>query len=453
MPGNVNINIPPRLIESARAAQYANREALDGRALVGKIKAKAMAKAQRAAAVQARPPLTAPVGGPLEESRKPDTWRIWRKRRVREAVNVGVGWLHIAQNYTVISNDRTFVDSGWSNGSTQGGPFWPFYSFSDGNPGIWDGVNTMRTQSTDYSANASLELVVTVGTRSGETWRRARHTISFNGLSNSFRQDDWTVIEGIGLSEKVFVRTTQTDNFDVRLWYGLFPAGGTSVILAVSIIQFNHAYSADGSISPLPPESVTVQNTKQISFLITESEITEVTHPLPVYVQKDIDAYLAQAFTASVPGYDVTVNPARTASVIPSSIGMYQQRGWWTTSAMFEGITQNGAFSSVSAQQAKSSYATFSGKAEIPVLRYKPNDPLAAGTPTTEEGYFGIIPGASVTSSVTSAMLAAELEDTTEQSPGLNAANQPEPVQFIVAYDYHGGSYCRDQLKRIGITL
>jgi hypothetical protein len=78
MPGNVNINIPPRLIESARAAQYANREALDGRALVSKIKAKA--KTQRAAAVQAKPPLTAPVGGLLEERRRPVAWRIWRRR-------------------------------------------------------------------------------------------------------------------------------------------------------------------------------------------------------------------------------------------------------------------------------------------------------------------------------------------------------------------------------------
>lgn len=370
-----------------------------------------------------------------------------------QGVDVGVGWLHIAQNYTVISNDQTQVDSGWSNGNILTSPFWPKFILSNNNSLIWDGRDTMRTISSTQSANASLELVITVGTGSGETWRRARHTLNFNGLSNSLRQENWTWIEEIGGRETVFITTTQTDNFDVRLWYGLFPAGGTSVILVVSIIQFNHAYSADTTISPLPPESVTVQNTKQISFLITESEITEVTHPLPEYVQRDIDAYLAQTFIASLPGYDVTVSPARTTSVTPGYIGIHQARQWWTSSAMFEGIAENGAFSSVSAQQAKSSYATFSGKAEIPVLRYKPNNPLAASTPTTEEGYFGIIPGASVTSNVTSAMLAAELEDQTEQSPGLNAANQPEPVQFVVAYDYHGGSYCRDQLRRLGITL
>jgi hypothetical protein len=370
-----------------------------------------------------------------------------------QGVDVGVGWLHIAQNYTIISNNQYNVASEWTNGDLGSGS-WPSFSFADGNPGIYDGRDTMRTRSSGYSANASLEIDITVGTRSGETWKRAKHTLYFNGLSNSFRQDDWTWIEGIGVSEKVFITTTQTDNFDAKILWGLFPAGGTSTILVVSIIQFNHAYSADSSMFPLPSESVTVQNTKQISFLITESEITEVTHSLPVYVQKDIDLYLAQDFIASVPGYDITVNPARTTLVGFSSIATYTERVWWlTSSAVFEGIAQNGALSFVEPQQAKSSYATFSGKAEIPVLRYKPNDPLAASTPKTEEGYFGIIPGASVTSSITSAMLAAELEDVTEQSPGPNAANQPEPVQFFVAYDYHGGSYCRDQLKRIGITL
>jgi hypothetical protein len=311
----------------------------------------------------------------------------------------------------------------------------------------------MRTESTRTSASASLELVVTVGTRSGETWKRARHTISFNGYANGFAQTEWTRIEGIGDSEIVSFSNTRANNFDAKLLYGLFPAGETSVILVVSIIQFNQAYS-NSSGTPFSPISVTVENTKQISFLITESEITEVSHPLPVYVQKDIDLYLAQTISVPFPGYNATVNPARTVQYYASSsIGMYTGPGWWTSSAMFEGIAQDGALSSVSVQQAKNSYATFSGKAEIPVLRYKPNDPLAASTPKTEEGYFGIIPGASVTSSVTSAMLAAQLDDITEQSPGLKAENQPEPVQFFVAYDYHGGSYCRDQLRRIGITL
>jgi len=118
MPGNVNINIPPRLIESARAAQYANREALDGRALVGKIKA----KAQRAAAVQAKPPLITPVGGLLEESRKPDTWRIWR-RRTNAAATPYILFVNSNasrdDNFTIKINETTVGDVDFSADNTR----------------------------------------------------------------------------------------------------------------------------------------------------------------------------------------------------------------------------------------------------------------------------------------------------------------------------------------------
>jgi len=78
MADRVNLNMPPRLIESARAAQYANREALGGRTLADKIKAKI--KARRAAVVRAQPLTPDRAGGALEE-RDPLKWRIWRKRR------------------------------------------------------------------------------------------------------------------------------------------------------------------------------------------------------------------------------------------------------------------------------------------------------------------------------------------------------------------------------------
>lgn len=78
MAGRVNLNLPPRLIESARAAQYANREALGGRTLADKIKAKI--KVRRAAVVRAQPLTPDRAGGALEV-RDPLKWRIWRKRR------------------------------------------------------------------------------------------------------------------------------------------------------------------------------------------------------------------------------------------------------------------------------------------------------------------------------------------------------------------------------------
>jgi hypothetical protein len=98
MVGRVNLNLPPRLIESARAAQYANREALGGRTLADKIKAKI--KARRAAVVRAQPLTPDRAGGALEE-RDPLRWRIWRKRRPAGTV----------RNYTIEKSRRIVQDS------------------------------------------------------------------------------------------------------------------------------------------------------------------------------------------------------------------------------------------------------------------------------------------------------------------------------------------------------
>jgi hypothetical protein len=79
MPGRVNLSIPPRVIESARAAQYANREALDGRVLTEKIKAKVQAR--RAAVLRQQPGVVPDRGDDSPPARDPLKWRIWRKRR------------------------------------------------------------------------------------------------------------------------------------------------------------------------------------------------------------------------------------------------------------------------------------------------------------------------------------------------------------------------------------
>jgi hypothetical protein len=79
MPARVNLNVPPRLIESARAAQYANREALDGRALTEKIRAKAQAR--RAAVLRQQSGVAPDRGDDSPPGRDPLKWRIWRKRR------------------------------------------------------------------------------------------------------------------------------------------------------------------------------------------------------------------------------------------------------------------------------------------------------------------------------------------------------------------------------------
>ena len=178
-------------------------------------------------------------------------------------------------------------------------------------------------------------------------------------------------------------------------------------------------------------------------------------------MQKRIDSVLALPpnewpdFGVDEP--DIRINRAFLQSfigegIINTAIGAYRSAD--TSSVVYEGIAPDGTFNAVSPQQAKESYATYSGKPEIPVLGYRTErDPAVISAPTTEVGAFGIIPDASVTEPITSNMLAAGLDDELGQRPGPNAENQPEPVRMAVTYDYHGGTYCRDRLSQLGINL
>ena len=458
MPGRVNVNIPPRVIESARAAQYANREALDGRVLTEKIKAKVQAR--RAAVLRQRPGATPDRGDDSPPARDPLKWRIWRKRRPRKPVDVGVAWLDVGYNYTVFPDTGPYYDSGWSNGLPSGNSLNGFGDF------------TRSTRITQYSTTetASLEFVITVGTGSGETWKQVKHSVSFVGTYNYFRE--WTIyrFDGFGypqILEKFQFVVSSSHNHSARLWYEVLPAGPSEIILVVVIAQFNVSgtFYDNGEEPDDPrvsgsgddtssPGNLTAPSTKQISFLITQSSVTELTHAIPAFMQKKIDAVLALPpnewpdFGVDEP--DIRINQVFPRSIIGdgiinTAIGAYRSAS--VSSVIYEGIAPDGTFSAVSAQQAKTSYAEYSGIAEIPILGYRTErDPAVISTPTTEKGVFGIIPDASVTLPVTAEMLAAGLVDELEQVPGPSAANQPEPVRMAVAYDYHGGSYCRDRL-------
>jgi hypothetical protein len=385
----------------------------------------------------------------------------------------GVGWLHIGQNYTVTSNFTEATSPAWSNGVP--GDTW-YYDLPGTEP------TTYRSDTSTFFS-ASLELVITVGIGSGEAYRQARHTLNFSYSASGFDEETWSSIEDVAANTYFYKHeeqslSTGTNNFSARLWYGLFPAGNSSTVLVVSIVQFSRSTwlndtgvvttigtvqssqtTVVGGASSLG--SVSAQSTKQISFLITESSITELTHSLPIFIQKEVNRLLAleQETTGTVIGLRSDLSNPLVTEARLASLGIYSGSPPWdlrslaTSSVIFETIASDGTFLNITPQQAKASYAAFSGNTEIPVLGYKRDDPSAAITPTTERGVFGIIPGASVTAPVTAEMLAAGLDDEQVQEPGPNAENRTEPVFMIVAYDYHGGTYCRDQLAALGITL
>ena len=383
-------------------------------------------------------------------------------------VDVGVGWLHIGRNHTVITDEFEIINETDEVG--EGEVYIP---------------PTYQRRTINGSGSASLEFVVTVGARSGERWKQFRHSLAFSHAGTDFFEKTWTRIED-GLIDIILVEERRsvsgTNNFFVGLWWNLLPAGQSDMILVVSIAQYlsDIAYEQFGN-GPVvySRNSFTMQNTTHTCFLVTESDVVELTQPLPAFMQKKIDSVPAE-YAAGNTTYGVINNvnsliPIRLAAPQPA-IGVYQinhpnpyvatelslsqpaaspyRIGFNSVSSVvYESIAPDGTFSAVSPQQAKTSYAEYSGIAEIPVLGYERDDLSVASTPTTERGSFGIIPDASVTAPVTTEMLAAGLDDELEQFPGPNAANQPEPVQMVVAYDYHGGSYCRDRLTQLGINL
>lgn len=77
---NVNLNIPPRLIEAAREAQYENRDRLNTRQNEDKIKEKIQIQARKEK--KRKDPLSEErLGGQLEFGKK-DQYKIWTKKRI-----------------------------------------------------------------------------------------------------------------------------------------------------------------------------------------------------------------------------------------------------------------------------------------------------------------------------------------------------------------------------------
>lgn len=113
MTSRVRLNVPPRVIESARAAQHANREALSARQAAERIRGKAE---QQQAAERRAQGLRAPTAGATAQQRQIDGGqleftrrkgqRIWTRRRVVDVASFGVAY--IANWYTGDVNSPNF---------------------------------------------------------------------------------------------------------------------------------------------------------------------------------------------------------------------------------------------------------------------------------------------------------------------------------------------------------
>jgi hypothetical protein len=108
----VNLRVPPRVVEDARAAQYANRETLAARDDARRVQRRVQQEVD--AIRRAQPDLNRRLGGQLEFQRPP-LQRLWRRKggRVRP-VDVGVGFLSLASqtNGELLTTTKLAIGSG-----------------------------------------------------------------------------------------------------------------------------------------------------------------------------------------------------------------------------------------------------------------------------------------------------------------------------------------------------
>jgi hypothetical protein len=105
MAGRVNLNVPPRLIESARAAQYANREAQGARELDRRIEGKVRQQRQAAKRAQPQAQTIDGQGAVFDAPALKRVPRIWRKRRPLAGGN-GYGIGYIVSYRTLYGNNK-----------------------------------------------------------------------------------------------------------------------------------------------------------------------------------------------------------------------------------------------------------------------------------------------------------------------------------------------------------
>ena len=433
MPGRVALNLPPRVVESARAAQYANRARLDARTTDERIQAKTV---QRHAAAQRAQPLPEDrVGGVLEFPQR-GVARIWRRPRAFGEVDVAVGWQQVSRSQ-------------------------PAPSPSIPNP--YDPSIDGPLSGTD-SASGAMTFSALLGSGDGSRWEAIGITLPWSfSFAYSYGPGPQSVWRGQAYSEAA------TTNHEFRQIAVTLPLGGNRLLWLMVIAQYTLTY-ADTHSAPYSG-SVTTAVPFFTARIIGERSVEPLAAPVPAFMLAEIQARATQlvqvtqgaplppqyyrldtwgrpvtqayvdAADLSIGGTSIGINPAGLDANLDFSR--------LVSSNAYEGLTTF-AGQPMTAAQAKAAYKAFSGNSEIPVLGYR-RDARALPYPQNERGEFGVMPGVSVTDLTFPAVDA--LEDEVERAPASGATAPGGPHQILVGYDFHGGNYCRDKLQALGITL
>lgn len=459
----VNLRVPPRLIESARAAQYANRETFGARTAQERI---AREVNRRVEAEQRAAPGRDPQRGGLVDygkRRMPRPARI--RRRVRLPVDVGMGWV-INENPSL----PDYPESGPPGVSEDVLLYEGYFRPEPGSP-EYDQIYPPLTPigGTGYPVERGLRTLVRwtyrihVGSGDGSTWR----SIPFEITMENRDDKRYVLRSSYNPGGTIFIRRGFTDiHAESAAWdarYLPLSDGRIAYVLSLSKQsgQARFAYDSDDLDKLEWQESLNASMVKCVMCIISESEVqVRDLGVVPYFMPsrkpsaRDGDSYYDDAYAwrsdhfdngrwyPPYPPWDLQYpkNPNKLVSTVGANFNA-------CTSASYEQLVAYPG-SELTPAQLNDSYRAFAG-GDIPVLAYNRSS-AGMPNPTTDAGTFGEILGATVTGDVGS----GSLDRTIERRPSPNARiPAPGPMYQLIAYDYHGGSYCQDRLAQLGLTL
>lgn len=413
----VNLNVPPRLIESARAAQYANREALNSRELDARIKAKA--EQRHAAALRAQPLPDDRVGGVLEFQQRP-MGRIRTRRQVVRQVEAGLGWSHQDGNASLIDT-RIYIQSG--DGSR-------VVSFSR-RPDNWDGMGS------------SIQADLPGGGRKLQLVDEVDYVLPVD--ENSFLY--------------LLVISTPT------LTYTSAISGGTAELTAAPYAQgcLVSQYEARRVSVPVPAFA--------LRHLIAEGPV-DYANRQRYYFEYLNPRYYGLGWRRLDDG-PVDNHPFPAGSAVPFRVplGLSGLTSFRSASSAVYMALGTARSADVTAEEVQQDFERSGGIGEIPVINVSYNKNWFLRESGQEIMTAGLLSDATVFDPLLKPYPSSGqpyepydirppyfLQDSQAWywgsfNPVITAEGLTSFTNHIVAYDYHGGTYCRDRLAELGITL
>lgn len=483
MAGRVDLRVPPRLIETARAAQYANREALGARELERKIKGRA--QRQVAAVKRADPIRNGLEGGQLEFSR-PEIYPIRTGRRKPNEIDAAVGLVRANLSYNNHLEDPFPEATGGQSFSNESGTRSISLCIGSGNGLSWspaiDAENwtlTIRytgtyvyTPATPTSGAAvGLQDISRVYTNSGFTTHLAQLPLNNNAMLIVAMKRSYSLTETVAdvfnpvfqrsgsqeLTFRYFLVTEtsvqETAPADVRFMrerianLSMNPFGITLLSGFIGLLDFSSFYRDAGRLGLGFIEYANDQSgslrglTSFLSKIIgTTSSCYELLNNVGFVQGQNLDQYCLGRFREV------------TGRQWPDLINVRSSGGWLaqydpvgSASGSFGGFQETSMFPSILPRPS----VCGSYRSEDVFSSQAPPFPLSVD----DELDLGI-----------AANLAAPLPFIAPQFDyGINNPNSSNPLYVsqakgtrevvFLTYDMHGGNYCRDQLAALGITL